>query len=164
MKDNKKNQVEFYLNSGDGHQCERVPSSNPNLLKENYLSEFSTEEDKQQARDNLGVTEVLDEIRNLLNTLARIPIEGIGIDLEPTENSSNLVTSHGVYKTYYNKQEVTEKIENLRQQIIRYIYEEMLSGSALEDYYTKTEVDNKLPTPISDEALDDLIDTYFSNE
>jgi hypothetical protein len=45
----------------------------------------------------------LDEIRNLLNTLARIPIEGIGIDLEPTENSSNLVTSHGVYKTYYNK-------------------------------------------------------------
>lgn len=50
--------VQYYLNQGI--PCKQLPLDN--LKKSNYLSEFESEEDKEKARDNLGIPDVIQEV------------------------------------------------------------------------------------------------------
>ena len=58
---------EFYLNQSSKHRCIPLPKNSNCLLKDNYLSEFETEEEKAEARFNLGITAIVEYLENLIS-------------------------------------------------------------------------------------------------
>lgn len=57
------NNIQYYLNQGIS------PCSNQlnNLKKNNYLSEFSTNVDKELARKNLGISDIIEDLEEKIN-------------------------------------------------------------------------------------------------
>ena len=111
-------QQEFYLNQSLDHECFKLPEKDKKYLsKNNFLSEYFTKEDKAQVRSNLGITSLLDELKNIL--LAKLFNEegNVTFDLEPHEDAFDKVLSSAViYNTllkYYTKEELDEWREGL---------------------------------------------------
>ena len=79
-----KNQ-EFYKNKKEYKDaCVPVRERMLNyLIKENFLSEFSTEEEKLQVLENLGITQKLQILQNLVDN--KIDISQLGSYVTETE-------------------------------------------------------------------------------
>lgn len=55
--------TQYYLNNGESSLiCEIPDESSKYLQRKNHLSEFKTDEDKEEARDNLGITDIISKI------------------------------------------------------------------------------------------------------
>lgn len=106
------NQEEFYLNQLGQHSCVKLPSKDKNYLKlNNYLSEFGTEIEKAEARSNLGITPLLEQLKALIDAKV-IQVNAAAWDLEPVEgNTENVLSSDALYNTllkYCKKDDVQE--------------------------------------------------------
>lgn len=121
-------QQEFYLNQSLDHECFKLPEKDKKyLLKNNFLNEYFSEEDKAQVRSNLGITTLLDELKSFI--LAKLFDEegNITFDLEPHEDASDKVLSSAVIYSillkYYTKEELDEWRESLITEIYNRIQE-----------------------------------------
>lgn len=117
------NNSEYYLNQG--RNCPQIPSRYDNFLdRNNYLSEYNSDQEKQIIRDNLGISELLDILNNKIDNKV-IEQGNIAWDLQPTEgNTTHVLSSDALYKTllkYALKEEVDNNIQllwtNLNQKI-----------------------------------------------
>lgn len=129
---------EFYLNQSLNHECFKLPERDKNyLLKNNYLNEYFTDEEKAQVRSNLGITPLLDELRELI--LAKVFDEegNVQFDIEPHEDSYDRVLSSAtIYKIlqrYYTKNE----LDNQSETIFNLISEKANKNNT----YTKEQID-----------------------
>ena len=89
---------EYYLNNSKC--CAKLPTRSSDYLQQsNFLSEFGTKDDKQEARDNLGITGLLDELKSLIDNKI-IRYGGVAWDLKPTQgHSDRVLSSDAIYKT-----------------------------------------------------------------
>lgn len=106
---------EYYLNNSKC--CAKLPTRSSDYLQQsNFLSEFSTKDDKQEARDNLGVTELLNELKALIDNKI-IRYGGVAWDLKPIQgHSDRVLSSDAIYKTlldYATEKELNSKITSL---------------------------------------------------
>lgn len=113
---------EYYLNQPRNHECIKLPGKDAKyLLKENLLSEFFAEEDKAEARSNLGITPLLEELKALIKVR---PVEqgSVQFGLEPTDGTidqnayNEILSSAVIYKAlqkYYEKEELDQWREEL---------------------------------------------------
>lgn len=100
------------INTGFGPEnslsLQKTCSTTPTVLhlyKENYLSEFETEEDKTKARLNLGVPSVQDVSKQIQLKLQ---------DYATKADVDKVVAGTLSLQNYYTKQEVDTKISNIR--------------------------------------------------
>lgn len=125
---------EYYINRRKNSHCIDIPSSLSDYLKsDNYLSEFYSDEDKQQVRDNLGITEQIEELRNTINA-GRVLEGDVGWDTVPTEgNTSNVLSSDALFRVFqeYAKQ---DDINTLNSNLRQYI------SDLISNYYTKEQI------------------------
>lgn len=110
------NKQQFYLNPEKGHDCIKLPKKDPKyLLKDNFLSEFYTEEDKEKVLSNLGILLRLGSLKNLIDQKV-IEAGGVPFDEIPTEDSNNILTSGTIYQillNYYDRDYIDNVIQNL---------------------------------------------------
>ena len=93
-------ELEYYLNNQKSSCCTPVNKEVKCLSKQQYLSEFSTDKEKELAQYNLGITSKLQELKDLIDVKV-IEGGGVPLDTKPTENNTNhAVTSHGLYKEF----------------------------------------------------------------
>lgn len=101
--------MHYYKNNEMLPTCKKEHS----LKKENYLSEFVTANQKEFARDNLGITDIINSLDKKIDAKV-IEFEGIAWDLIPTEgNTEKVLSSDAIYKAlslYVTSQEI-ESIE-----------------------------------------------------
>lgn len=111
------NNQEFYLSPDRSHGCIKIPKKDAKyLLIDNLLSEFYTDKQKEEARSNLGITPLLEQLKSLIDQKVVVS-GGIPFDQVPTENSTNILTSGSIYNAllnYYNQQQIDDKIDWLR--------------------------------------------------
>ena len=90
---------EFYLNNNQC--CAKLPTRSSDCLKQqNFLSEFGTKDEKEEARNNLGITELLKELKALIDNKI-IEYGGVTWDLKPTlGNTDKVLSSDALYKTF----------------------------------------------------------------
>ena len=115
-------QKQFYLNPGKGHECITLPTNQDDMtlntkdkkyLKiSNHLSEYYTQEDKEQVLSNLGILSRLEGLKHLIDVKI-LELGGIPFDSEPVENSDNILTSGTIYNLFYLKTQIDEKIQEL---------------------------------------------------
>lgn len=106
---------QFFLNQGNGC-CPQIPSRYSNYLeKTKYLSEFSTETDKQIVRCNLGIDEIINQLVTLIN--AKVIERGnIAWDLIPTQGHfEQVLSSNALYNTLLNYALKSELDNNIQQ-------------------------------------------------
>lgn len=115
-------QQEFYLNQPSNHECFKLPEKDKKyLLRNNFLNEYFSDEDKAQVRSNLGITSLLDELKSFI--LAKLFDEegNITFDLEPHEDAFDKVLSsaviYNILLKYYTKEELDEWRESLIDEI-----------------------------------------------
>ena len=106
---------EYYLNNSKC--CAKLPTRSSDYLQQsNFLSEFGTKDDKQEARDNLGITGLLDELKSLIDNKI-IRYGGVAWDLKPIQgHSDRVLSSDAIYKTlldYATEKELNSKITSL---------------------------------------------------
>lgn len=102
--------IEYYLNKDSEPSCCKIGD---NLLKENYLSEFSkTPLDQETARQNLGID--LDAIYEKIDKKV-IESGEISWDNEPTQGHTEKVLSSNALYLYLNKLQmaINERIKDL---------------------------------------------------
>lgn len=102
-------EIQYFLNKENKSCSPQIPSRYTNYLdKNNFLSEFQSEESKENVRDNLGITQEINILKQLLDTKV-IESDGIAWDLTPTEgNTEQVLSSDALYKEfskYVTKQE-----------------------------------------------------------
>ena len=102
-----------YLNNG----CATFPQQPTDYLTySNYLSEFSSELDKQKARDSLGITFLINQLKDLIDS-AVISSGGVVFDTEPTEGHTyQVLSSDVIYRTllkYITKEQLDAAINEL---------------------------------------------------
>lgn len=109
---------EYYLNQSLQRDCFKLPDNDKKyLLIKNFLSEYFSEEDKARVLSNLGVTALINELRELI--LAKLFNEegNVTFDLEPHENAySKVLSSAVIYRillNYYTKEQLDEWREEL---------------------------------------------------
>ena len=92
--------LEYYLNNPQS-TCVQVPHKDEDYLRrKRYLSEYTTEDEKQVVRDNIGVTQALEELKNLLD-LKVVTRGGIAWDTEPVlGHDYNILSSDSLFKTF----------------------------------------------------------------
>lgn len=160
------NQQEFYLNQPKGsHECFKLPNRTEYLLKNNYLNEFFSDDEKAEARSNLGITPLLEELKALISAKLVDEAGNLRFGLQPTngeedENAySEVLSSAVIYNTllkYYTKQEIDEwrervfeRINNLKDEVKIIIDEDLDKDST-----------NPVQNKVISEALDALSDAY----
>lgn len=96
--------IQYYLNNDKENSscCSKNEGLENHLNKTNYLSEFTTPEDKELVRDNLGISEIV----NLLKTRIDRKVINAGDvvwDDKPTEgNIDKVLSSDVIYKALQN--------------------------------------------------------------
>lgn len=107
---------QYFINKGN--KCSpKIPTRFTNYLdKNNFLSEFQSEESKQNVKDNLGITSDLTTIKNLIDRKV-IESGDIAWDLIPTEgNTENVLSSDSLYKEFL-KYVTKEELDRLLQEL-----------------------------------------------
>lgn len=52
--------IQYYLNNGESSLICEIPDENSKYLqRKNHLSEFKMDEDKEEVRDNSGITDIV---------------------------------------------------------------------------------------------------------
>lgn len=108
--------TQYYLNHQESPKCPQIPTRYTNYLdKNNYLSEFITQIDKEIARQNLGIPELIQQLNSKID--AKVIDRGaIAWDLVPTEGESEKVLSSGaLYNTFLRYALKTELDNNIQQ-------------------------------------------------
>lgn len=109
--------MHYYKNNEMFPTCKKEHS----LKKENYLSEFVTTNQKEFARDNLGITDIINSLDKKIDAKV-IQFEGIAWDLIPTEgNVEKVLSSDAIYKAlslYITSQEL-ESMETGLQKLVK---------------------------------------------
>ena len=109
--------MHYYKNNEMFPTCKKEHS----LKKENYLSEFVTTNQKEFARDNLGITDIINSLDKKIDAKV-IEFEGIAWDLIPTEgNTEKVLSSDAIYKAlslYITSKEI-ESIEGGLQKLVK---------------------------------------------
>ena len=93
--------IEQYYENNNIKECVTLNPRNCEFLeKDKYLSEFATEEQKEQARQNLGIDDIVQQFKDLLNT--KIFEQGaVQWDNEPIEgNIDHVLSSDALYKVF----------------------------------------------------------------
>lgn len=111
---------QYYSNKGN---CStHIPSRNDEFLNiKNHLSEFTSQEDKDDVIENLGIDQKLQELRELINNKV-LEASGVAWDLYPTEgNTDKVLSSDAIYKTllnYISEGQLQGEIQKLWKRII----------------------------------------------
>ena len=109
--------MHYYKNNEMFPTCKKEHS----LKKENYLSEFVTTNQKEFARDNLGITDIINSLDKKIDAKI-IEFGGIAWDLIPTQgNTEKVLSSDAIYKAlslYVTSQEI-ESIEGGLQKLVK---------------------------------------------
>lgn len=109
--------MHYYKNNEMFPTCKKEHS----LKKENYLSEFVTTNQKEFARDNLGITDIINSLDKKIDAKV-IEFEGIAWDLVPTDgNTEKVLSSDAIYKAlslYVTSKEI-ESIEGGLQKLVK---------------------------------------------
>ena len=95
---------QYYLNNDQENSscCSKGEGLENHLNKSNYLSEFTTPEDKELVRDNLGISEIVNLLKNRIDRKV-INAGDIVWDDKPTEgNVDKVLSSDVVYKALQN--------------------------------------------------------------
>lgn len=149
-------QQEFYLNQSLNHECFKLPEKDKKyLLRNNFLSEYFSEQDKAQVRSNLGITSLLDELKSFI--LAKLFDEegNITFDLEPHEDAFNKVLSSAVIYNILLKYYTKEELDEWREGLIRDIYNKI---QELEDtIHVDDQLDENSEYPVQNKVLYQII-------
>ena len=96
------NNIQYYTNKQEYQGC-RIPTRDPGVLRtNNHLAEFSSSNDKEQARSNLGIPDIIKELDNKIDNKV-ISENGVNWDIRPTYGNTNKVlSSHIIYQTLLN--------------------------------------------------------------
>lgn len=116
--------IQYYLNNNKENSscCSKSEGLENHLNKTNYLSEFATPEDKELVRDNLGISEIIDLLKNRIDRKI-INAEGVVWDDEPTEgNTDKALSSDIIYKVLQRYPKIAD-FENAWQQLTATIEE-----------------------------------------
>lgn len=112
------NNVQFYTNRQEYQgQCPQIPTRQTNFLdKNNCLSEFMTSTDKELARANLGIPDIINFLNQKID--AKVIERGsIAWDFAPTEgNTDKVLSSNTVYNTLL-KYALRSELDNSIQQV-----------------------------------------------
>ena len=128
---------QYFLNQPS--ECVKLPGNEKYLLKENFLSEFFTENDKALACSNLGIASKLEELKALYNSTP-IPSGSVRFGMQPTRGSYNEVLSSDVIYRALQEYLTKEQFENWL-----LTSDNLLSKKAdVTEVYTKEEVDSLL--------------------
>lgn len=105
-------EIQYFLNKGKS--CSpQIPSRFTNYLDKNkFLSEFNTEQAKQQVRDNLGISDLLLILKQIVDAKV-IEIGGVGWDTEPTEGNTESVLSSDALSKTFAKYILSSELERL---------------------------------------------------
>ena len=93
--------AQYFLNKGKS--CSpMLPKIYNYLDKTKFLSEFNTEEARQQVRDNLGIEEEIERLRQIIEAKV-IEAGGINWDEFPIEgHTEQVLSSDALYRTFAN--------------------------------------------------------------
>ena len=111
-----KNNIQYFTNRQKYQGC-KIPSREPGFLKvDKKLAEFSTSDDKEKARSNLGIPEIIKKLDEKIDS--EVIKEGcINWDFAPTQGNYNKVLSSDViYQTllnYITKEELDQNTQEL---------------------------------------------------
>lgn len=138
--------LQYYLNNTKNN-CVTIPSRKCDYLTiQKYLSEFKTQEEKQKARDNLGVTDELKTIKNIIDNKV-IEVGGVSWDTEPTEgHTEQVLSSDTIWKVLQNFKS-NQFIDNL----IQTLWNNILSRIDKIDQDIKEDLQEFIPTFIKNE-------------
>ena len=96
------------------------------LLRKNFLSEYSTEEDQQEVLYNLGILQRLNKLKQIIDNKV-IQSGGVAWDDQPTLGNTDHVLSSDVLKQEFLKYCTKTQVDNLIQQIWNRILEQILN-------------------------------------
>lgn len=143
--------LQYYLNN---NECVTIPSRPCNYLTiKKYLSEFKTDDEKQIAQDNLGVTDKLKILKNILDNKV-IEIGGIPWDIEPIEGHTEQILSSDVIYKALSKYKSNETIDD----IIQTLWNNVISKINSIDENIKQELQTLIPTLIDDHINKRIVD------
>lgn len=108
-------ETQYFLNKEKG--CSPILPKIYNYLdKTKFLSEFNTEEARQQVRDNLGIEEEIERLRQIIEAKV-IEAGGINWDEFPTEgHTEQVLSSDALYRIFANyilKTELNQILDEL---------------------------------------------------
>ena len=149
-------QQEFYLNQSLDHECFKLPEKDKKyLLKNNFLSEYFSEQDKAQVRSNLGITSLLDELKSFI--LAKLFDEegNITFDLEPHEDAFDKVLSSAVIYNILLKYYTKEELDEWRESLIGDIYNKI--QELKDSIHVDDQLDENSEYPVQNKVLYQII-------
>lgn len=119
------NKFQYYLNRETTSNCQNTSNKYANYLdKDNYLGEFITSEEQEQARQNLGISDIIKKLNKKIDTKV-IANGSVAWDYAPHQGNTNKVLSSDViYNTllnYVTRQELDENIQSLWSTLIQRI-------------------------------------------
>lgn len=94
------------------------------LLRKNFLSEYSTEEDQYEVLYNLGILQRLNKLKQIIDNKV-IQSGGVAWDDQPTLGNTDHVLSSDVLKQEFLKYCTKTQVDNLIQQIWNRILEQI---------------------------------------
>lgn len=138
------------------YECLKLrPGFSQILDRKNCLSEFSMEEEKAEARSNLGITSLLEELSRQLDTrvltLERAVVEQTPSEEEETQRN-RVLSTYGLLtllKNYYTKALIDEELVRLRQ---------LINNQRVVDEELDPESTNPVQNKIIKDALDGIYD------
>ena len=138
------------------HDCLKLrPGFSQTLDRKNCLSEFSMDEEKAEARSNLGITPLLEELSRQLDTrvltLERSVVEQTPSEEEETQRN-RVLSTYGLLtflKNYYTKAIIDEELTRLRQ---------IIADQNVVDETLDSESTNPVQNKIIKDALDGIYD------
>lgn len=155
---------EYYLNQSLQRDCFKLPDNDKKyLLIKNFLSEYFSEQDKAQVLSNLGVTALINELRELI--LAKLFNEegSVTFDLEPHENAySKVLSSAVIYRillNYYTKEQLDEWREELVDEIHNRIQE--IENSTI---HVDNELNDQSEHPVQNKVLHNIISQIIDDQ
>lgn len=94
------------------------------LLRKNFLSEYSTEEDQYEVLYNLGILQRLNKLKQIIDNKV-IQSGGVAWDDQPTLGNTDHVLSSDILKQEFLKYYTKTQVDNLIQQIWDRILEQI---------------------------------------